>query len=360
MKKILKNAILILLFALAPVYVSAHSVVYDDPILQSAYDLLITAQNLNVEPEQEEIVQDIIARVQQIIAEYISSRNVEIKNFQDLADVFAANISEGEQVFGESDMEQFNSLHDDVDNLIALYRVFDDGPILIYGESYQAHAVYWGVAEIVMDESITDDFIGYFAVYRDDETDVAAYVESSSLSDEWLLAFNDSQIESREITMVSVAEIFAHEMAHVATLNVDQVQFGIRESLCKTDYTYEGCPNSESYYQLFINEFWDKQGLAYINSLQDLSSEDIYQEVESWYLPRKSNFVTQYAATHPAEDIAESFSHFLLQDLIGEYYQYGDVALQKINFFSHFPEFLELKNNFNTEWSHLFQKNSTA
>ena len=53
---------------------------------------------------------------------------------------------------------------------------------------------------------------------------------------------------------------------------------------------------------MFVNNFWKEDFKA---------SQD--QEEDDFYSGNENNFVTDYAATNPGEDIAESFAFFVLQ-----------------------------------------------
>jgi hypothetical protein len=58
-----------------------------------------------------------------------------------------------------------------------------------------------------------------------------------------------------------------------------------------------------------------------------------------FYEKYKSRFVREYASTNPVEDIAESWTAFILRPTP----QNDTVADQKINFFYKFPELVELR-----------------
>jgi hypothetical protein len=77
------------------------------------------------------------------------------------------------------------------------------------------------------------------------------------------------------------------------------------------------CPRKNSYLNAFVRAFWYKDHTA-----------------------NGANFVTQYAATSPTEDIAESFTSFVLQRKPSVAEDIGD---EKILFFYQYPELISAR-----------------
>ena len=71
---------------------------------------------------------------------------------------------------------------------------------------------------------------------------------------------------------------------------------------CENQLLQEGCMNADSYLDDFIDIFW-----ADDEYLQKVRNEEIYA-----YDDTPKSFITEYAATNPGEDIAESFTYFVL------------------------------------------------
>jgi hypothetical protein len=144
-----------------------------------------------------------------------------------------------------------------------------------------------------------------------------------------------------------------HEFAHLLTLNASQVPpslpiFGDPENdgiyqselaACPQYFPGEGCSTPDSYINLFFERFW----LDLYGEWQAIDSEpdeDVYYDlIDDFYDTYRDQFLTDYAATSPAEDIAESFAFFILSprpDLTS-------IADEKILFFHEFPELVELR-----------------
>ena len=78
------------------------------------------------------------------------------------------------------------------------------------------------------------------------------------------------------------------------------------------------------------------------NEINLEENDDLYYErLDDFYYKYQDQFLTDYAATHPAEDIAESFSFFVFSEMPA-----GDtIAEQKILFFYNYPELVALRTN---------------
>ncbi|MBI5964953.1 MAG: hypothetical protein HY863_15855 [Chloroflexi bacterium] len=146
-----------------------------------------------------------------------------------------------------------------------------------------------------------------------------------------------------------------HEFAHLLTLGPNQVppseaifnnpddnDIYLNEiSACPNYFPGEGCANSDSYINQYYNQFWADiyEEWDAINLEED---DDVYyKRLDDFYYKYQDQFLTDYSATHPAEDIAESFSFFIFSEMPA-----GDtIAGQKILFFYNYPELVALRAN---------------
>lgn len=183
-------------------------------------------------------------------------------------------------------------------------------------------------------------YITGFGLYTDGEGEVLAYVEPNiDNPQEWSMYVDViDAANADELTYTLV-----HEFAHILTLNDRQVPFDSEtyfqededviaeaEQACPTYFTGEGCSRSNSYINAFFEQFW-----------ADIYDEwlDTDPESDEFYSRHEEMFVTDYAATNPGEDIAESFTMFVLQPK-----PEGDtVAEEKILFFYSYPELVQLR-----------------
>jgi hypothetical protein len=145
-----------------------------------------------------------------------------------------------------------------------------------------------------------------------------------------------------------------HEFGHLLTLNAGQVPpsraifddpddgrlYDREDAACDTYFPGEGCSRPESY----INAFFALHWTGLYAEWQDIDREEddeVYEErLDDFYRANQDQFVTDYAPTSPVEDIAESWSFFVLAAR-----PEGDGAAdRKVRFFYDYPELVDLRN----------------
>lgn len=111
------------------------------------------------------------------------------------------------------------------------------------------------------------------------------------------------------------------------------------EESCSTYFTGEGCAKADSYFYLFFDSFW-RDFYDEWNEIQYIEDDDEYYEaLDNFYFEYEDHFVTDYAATNPGEDIAETWAFFVTQSKPD-----GDtIAEEKMLFFYQFPELVQLR-----------------
>jgi hypothetical protein len=193
-------------------------------------------------------------------------------------------------------------------------------------------------------------FLTGFVVFTDGKENYLAAVSQSNRSpNEWVLnvdildAFNP-----QDLTYTLV-----HEYGHLLTLNPSQVipsqaifddpesdlVYEEEAAACQTYFPGEGCSQADSYVNQFFERFWPEiyPEWVEIDAIED--ENDYYGALDDFYEKYQAQFVTDYAPTSPAEDIAESFTYFILRPKpIGQ-----TVADQKVLFFYEFPELVQLR-----------------
>jgi len=93
-----------------------------------------------------------------------------------------------------------------------------------------------------------------------------------------------------------------------------------------------------------MNKFFERFWPAIYPEWQDVDNiegeDDYYSALDDFYQKYKDQFVSDYAPSDPAEDIAESFSFFMLKPRpTGE-----SIADQKVLFFYDYPELIQLRS----------------
>lgn len=206
---------------------------------------------------------------------------------------------------------------------LADYAVEPDGGLrLTSGED--VYRPLWAQVNALLPEGALDGF-SRFTVFTDGLDETLAYV--SPLDDtgtRWELAVDPA--DAGELDWFT--ETVLHEYTHYLTLNDTQADYGAPESGAR--YCEEGMvARSGSYLDDFYHAFWT-------DYLHDrLANPDSY----GFYLRHQADFVTDYASTDPSEDIAESFTYFVLWDA-----PEGDAVWEeKLNFFYRYPELVEFR-----------------
>ena len=174
-------------------------------------------------------------------------------------------------------------------------------------------------------------------LFADPEDGTAAYVAPLNNNDLsiWQMGHNLDFVWNRNNQFVrdETAYTAIHEVAHLLTLDNTQVNASAGNS-CHNFHTGEGCSNNNSYINQFFNAFW---GDIYAENRRiDPNDFDGYF---AFYEKYRNRFVSEYAATNPGEDIAESFTHFVMSDMPSG----NSIASRKIRFFNDFQELVDLR-----------------
>ena len=217
-------------------------------------------------------------------------------------------------------------------------------------ENVALHQEIWGFYAAMI-PAVSRDFVTHYIVMTDGLGGTLAAVEQNP--DEptsWMLNVDISDTENlAELTFTLI-----HEYGHLLTLNDEQVDideyifnnpddedaYSEAETDCDTYFTGEGCAKSSSYFYLFFDEFWyDIYGEW--SEIQYIEDDDAYYEAtDDFYFAREADFVTDYAATNPGEDIAESWAFFVTQPKPAG----NTIAEKKVLFFYQFPELVALRD----------------
>lgn len=161
----------------------------------------------------------------------------------------------------------------------------------------------------------------------------------------WVLHIDPAELDDQE----ELEETLVHELAHVLSLRRGQVLvtpsvawgFGsLAEAAdaCAPGVGIEdGCLDPEAYLSRFIARFWDAELLAAADAIA--VSETPERDALALFDQDPSRFATDYAASHPAEDFAESWVTFVLY----EYEGVDEPWARKAAFFEGFPELVEAR-----------------
>ena len=154
--------------------------------------------------------------------------------------------------------------------------------------------------------------IGSFEIISG-EGDEDGFVEQQENGGAWHFAISGAllfNIEELQHTII-------HEYAHILSLNSQQIS---EENPCHTYEIDEGCAAESSYIYRFYTHFW-------AGKHNEKTGGD----------PLSLDFVTEYAATNPIEDFADSFAMYVLG------YEAESLEIQaKYDLFSAYPQLVTL------------------
>jgi hypothetical protein len=144
-----------------------------------------------------------------------------------------------------------------------------------------------------------------------------------------------------------------HEFGHLQTLNANQVRLDPflfhnpdnQDALdravdaCSQYFTGLGCSQPTSYLNEFFNRYWTDLYSEWQDIDQEEDKGERVARLADFYKNYQDQFLTDYAATSPAEDIAESWAFFVLSPRP----ELNSIANEKILFFYEYPELVTLR-----------------
>ena len=201
----------------------------------------------------------------------------------------------------------------------ALYSVLENGElVLVEGTSLPQHALLWkSVAQVYGDARSA---LTSFAVFDTDAKLAGATVWTNAKQRKFGLAINGHWAT----TTASIQAIAIHELGHTYGRSRGWGAF-IKEN---------GCPErifNQGYVDPVVSEF-------YTRFWQHCSDKDSPRATRTW-----KNFVTPYAAVRVEEDVAESYTAFVLCDMPSA--QKKDMRAEKLQVFWHDPAFVKIRSD---------------
>ena len=224
------------------------------------------------------------------------------------------------------------------------------------------HQEIWDFLRRILPTTLLNSDVSEYHIFTDGVDEVLAYVSPlEGDANHWLIGIDIVDVgTSGQVNTGDFVHTTIHEFAHILTLENDQVPPDTslsREAIaageesdvaraCTTFYTGEGCALSNSYINQFFTKFWAD---LYYNEFQDVewaeTDEEYEEKLIEFYESYSDQFVTEYAATNPGEDIAESFTYFVLQEKPAG----NSIADQKVRFFYDYPTLVAMRTHIRGE-----------
>jgi hypothetical protein len=211
-------------------------------------------------------------------------------------------------------------------------------------EDTEGHQRAWDLFSRITD-SEHEGLIDEYVVFTDGFQNILAAVAPTPPDfGGWTVYIDGADLEDEGELVLTMA----HEYAHILTLETGQITYD--ESFLDPSAPLpdcgelvaldEGCANAGSYWEAYY-PFWEPLEAEHgdIDELQFTDEQEYYTQLEEFYGNHQDEFVTPYSATSQAEDMAESFSYWVVDDDP----DFGGVAQEKIEFWNQFPELVELR-----------------
>ncbi len=253
---------------------------------------------------------------------YYGARESELlMELSDLYDAYTIKYLEGDEAgFGYTYPEA---------TVLISYTLSSEGVLLadpstagqLTGWTEEELMVLWEEMQALLPEGAFADF-GRVTFFTDGPDETVAWVwQLDEWGDRWEIAVDPADAGDRGYFV----ETILHEYCHYLTLNSGQVTYTEQQTL--DTYNEPGMVAKKGSY---IDDFYQAYWPAYIDDC--LSCADTY----NFFLRHYDDFVTPYASTDPAEDIAESFTFFVLRprDPLAD----AEVWSRKLDFFYDYPE----------------------
>lgn len=194
------------------------------------------------------------------------------------------------------------------------------------------------------------EFLTEFSVLTDGTDNLlAAVAQSQNDPADWRLEVDIADAQDRE----GLTFTLIHEFGHLLTLNEEQVSPSMavfnnqndlavlqhEAAMCTSFFAHEGCSKRDSYLNQFYQRFWSDKYEEWFQ-VESITDEYLYYtRLNEFYEKYQDQFVTEYAVTNPVEDIAETWTYFVLMSK-----PHGStIAEQKVLFFYEYPELVELR-----------------
>ena len=198
----------------------------------------------------------------------------------------------------------------------------------------------------------------------DQRTAIAEYAITTDGVDNTLASVSQTRTDpnawSLQVDIADTSDYYnltytlVHEFGHLLTLGPRQVPPSLavfnnpdddniylsEAGKCPDYFPGEGCARPDSYINNFYNSFWTDIHDEW-NQINLEEDDDLYYEkLDAFYAKYQDQFVTDYAPTNPEEDIAESWTFFVLSPMP----QDSSVADEKVLFFYDYPELVGLRS----------------
>lgn len=207
------------------------------------------------------------------------------------------------------------------------------------GNSIKGHQMIYDHIRTIFPNEFLDKYVNKFVVMTDGESGYLAFVRPNRTYEEWSINIDLADYYAYdETTQLNAIPTLIHEIAHIQTLNSDE----LKKNGKLLDDTENHIPE-DAMYGKFIKAFWTEDMLHTVETITESSGNDTEESLSkiSKVLYKQESFVSKYASTEPSEDVAESITSFILEDK-----PTGTTTRdKKILFFYDYPELVKYRDH---------------
>ena len=261
----------------------------------------------------------------------------------------------GQDLFNHSE-DFFSGFGEEIDenSLRSVYEVNGDEIKLVDGAEYEVDRLLWELFVGLIPASYRADVASYAVSIDENDGTMASVQQLETDVTKWQLYIDPSDAyPGGEFYKEGTIFTLIHEFAHILTLRQSQVDAAPEIEYqdeweafladCETVALEEGCPEADSYVYQYRKEFWNAVDEEYadIVGLVEVDEDAYFDALYEYYESHQNDFETSYAATNMVEDLAESFTAFVLTDKPDSPALVKD---KKVLFFYDYPELVTLRN----------------
>ncbi len=222
----------------------------------------------------------------------------------------------------------------------------EKGQIQITEPSNKPALDTWNYVYDLLPTELIDKYVTSFTLETDGKDgELGGLTPLDDYNSMWELSIDQADFtinEKDQVNYINTIHTIIHEFGHLLTLNPEQIDFTEDEyqNDQKGYLTAEGYASDKSYLGQFVNQFWDLSLLNEWDKIDVLENENKREKrLERFYNRHFESFISAYASESPEEDIAESWTFFVLTEQPIE----DEFGVEKIAFFYQFEELKELR-----------------
>ncbi|MGG8494827.1 hypothetical protein ACQY1Q_00280 [Tenacibaculum sp. TC6] len=244
------------------------------------------------------------------------------------------------------------------DEKIGVWNIKNGKFIRNHSKNDDLAELHWKTFYDIFPKTITKKYIKKIVLISDGlDEKTGALAALSTRNDQWQLVIDTLDVNFRSKDRRRLKEsvyTLVHEFGHLLTLNNTQIRptNKISQEEGEPYLTLEGEAYKNSYLNKFVSLFWKGKLLEKWDVIKErhcFTEESCVEKLFGLYKENFADFVTDYAAESPEEDIVESWTYFVLKKKIKNP---KTIAQKKINFFYEFPELVEYRKliRYNTRY----------